>query len=90
MKEENIRDVSRRFNLFSDDGIQGVTCIVSDDGHYEIISSTSSTMGKAESLSAARRRCGEIAADHFKTSLLRLHLARLRDAADAVNELLGK
>ncbi len=88
MKIEHKKNVKVRFNLYSDDGLQGATCIVTEDGHFEVIPTSSGTMGKADDFDAAIERCKEVAADHFRHSVIRMRVRRLKDAVDALGEVL--
>lgn len=91
MPKREIRSAAAEvYNIYSDDGLQSVLCIVSNDGRYEVVygKTGGSITGKASLLSEAHDRCARLAERQFRYANVANQLARVEREIAKLHALL--
>ena len=88
MEMHSVEEALETFRLHSEDGMNGVTCILRPDGRYEVIKCTSGTSGKAATTEVARERCNEIAKDYFRYRNVINRIERVEEEMKRLRQIL--
>ena len=77
MEKMHIRKVVERFNLYDEETGRGVICVVSHDGTYEVIGSTSSTVGRTKDYDEVLDLCSDVSLDYYKYDYIKAKIRKI-------------